>query len=45
MKHTQTNAALEAAARLLKRIGIDRFVANVRGQKGEDYRMQTMSES
>ncbi|MBB5058260.1 hypothetical protein HDF16_002974 [Granulicella aggregans] len=45
MEQTQTNPALEAAARLLRRIGIDRFVAAVRGQGCEDYRMQTMSES
>lgn len=44
MEHTLTNPALEAAVRLLRRIGIERFVAAVRGQDGDDYRMQTMSE-
>jgi hypothetical protein len=45
MEHTLTNPALQAAVRLLQRIGIERFVAAVRGQDGGDYRMQTMSES
>jgi hypothetical protein len=44
LRYEQKNAVLEAAARLLKRIGIDRFVATVRGQAGSDYRMQAMSE-
>lgn len=45
MEHTRNYPALEAAVRLLRRIGIERFVAAVRGQNGDDYRMQTMSES
>ena len=44
MEHTQNSPTLEAAFRLLKRIGIERFVAAVRGQTGDDYRMQTRSE-
>ena len=44
MEQTLKNPALEAAARLLKRIGIEQFVAAVRGKDGDDYRMQTMSE-
>jgi len=45
MEYTLTNPALQAAVRLLQRIGIERFVAVVRGQDGGDYRMQTMSEN
>ena len=44
MDQVRNNSALEAAARLLKRIGIEQFVAAVRGKDGDDYRMQTMSE-